>query len=254
MGLRHYKIQLASLADGTNITDASGTGGTVYVAQPGIQKKQSLFNKDGSVLANPIVMTNGTIEFYTQDTVFSVDLYGQSGAGRGFVKKNVVPSGPNEIYIDTLTRETTLVIPFDATDSAATVEQDTGFNLPTNSLTELWGSYIEVVTLQAGKTINVGTLSTEATGVAAGFMNAVSMAAVGTFPPAAVVTAGVLASNTVGTQLADYTVGTNTDDRGIFSPKQYRCDGVTISISYTTSAGTTTATGLICLKMTLPPV
>lgn len=252
MGLRHYKLQIASLLQGANVLTASGNLGTVFVAQLGLAKKQALFNKDGTTLANPIAMTNGSIEFYTADTVFSVDLYGQAATGHGFIHKSVVPSGNDEIYLDLNLRNTVLVIPFDGADQAATVEQDTGFNLPTHAVVNPLGVGVDVLTAQAGKTINFGTLSTEASGVAAGFMNAVSLAvATGVFP-AATITAGVLASNTYGTQLSDYTVGTNSDDRGIFNVKQYVCDGTTISLSYTLSTGTTTAAGFIKVPYSIP--
>lgn len=251
MGLKHYAIQLANLANGINLTDS---GGVCFVAQVGTAKKQALYNKDGTTMTNPSALTNGKIEFYVLDTVVSVDLYGQTGAGRGFVQKAVVPSGTNEIYIDGNAKDTTLVVPFDGGDYTATTETSTGFVLPTNAAVHLTGTGVDVLTAQAGKTLNVGILASEANGSATGFMNVVSLAAAGAVFPAPVVTAGVLASNTVGAFLADYTVGANSDDRGIFVAKPYRVDGVAHTVSLTTSATTTTAAGFIKLKMALSSV
>lgn len=252
MGLRHYSLQLASLNTGVNLDAANAAGvGMFYVAKAGLAKKQSLFNKDGSVLANPVALTNGRIEFYVADTVFSVDIYGQSPNGRGFQAKGVIPSGTNEIFLNTQERLTTLVIPFDNTDTVANTETDTGFNIPANAVVQPMAGGVDVLTADA-HTISVGTLSSEATGVAAGFFSALSMTNAKRVVPAATIAGGFLTANTYGTQLADYVVGTNADDRGIFNRKEYVCDGVTQSISYTTSAGTTTGAGFINIAMALP--
>lgn len=251
MGMKHYAIQLASLRTGRNITD---TGGTVYVAVAGSTQKVPLLTKAGATLANPITPTNGLIEFWTADTVATVDLYGQSPTGHGFIHKGDAASGISEIYLDVNTRRTDLIIPFAAADTTATTETDTGFNLPTNAIVSSVGMGVDVAVLQSAKTIDFGVLSTESGGVAAGFCSALSLAAAVTVVPKVTVTAGVWASSTIGSMLQDFTAGTNSDDRGLFDRRELVCDGTAVSISYTLSSGTTTAKGFLKIPMTLPNI
>lgn len=248
MGYKHYKIQLASVLNGANNTAA---GGSVYVAAASDTTKVPLFTAAGAVASNPVALVNGLIEFWTLDTVASVDLYGQTPRGHGFTQKGVVASGNNEIYVESNTRFTELVIPFSGADQTATVETNTGFTIPTNAVVQPYGGGLDVMTAQSAKTVSVGILSSETNGSATGFYVGLSLAATGPVIPAFTITTGVLAANTYGAFLSDYTVGTNADDRGISNRKEYPCDGVAHTVTYTTSSGTTTAKGFIKLPMIL---
>lgn len=251
MGLAHYKIQLASIKAGRNDNTA---GGKCYVAQTGDTTKQALFNKDGSTMANPFVPVNGLLEFYTADTVAKVDLYGQAGTGHAYNEKNVSPSGQNEIYLEYNQRKTTLIIPYSFADTAANTETDTGFALPKNSVTQPMEGGVDILTIMAAKTLSVGILSSQANGNATGFFSSLSTAVAGAVVPAATIAAGLLTANTYGAFLADYVVGTNTDDRGIFNRKEYVCDGVATNVSYTLAAATTAGKGFIKIPYTIPNV
>lgn len=251
MGLKHYKIQLASLRTGKNIVS---TGGKVYVAKTGETVKETLYTAAGASATNPVSITNGLIEFWTADTVASVDLYGQSPTGHGFTHTAEVASGLNEIYIDTNAKWTELVIPFAAADTTATTETSTGFTLPTNAVVQPMGIGVDVLTAQSAKTIDFGVLSSESGGVAAGFGSAVSLGTAAAVFPALTVTAGVAASTTYGSLLADFTAGANSDDRGIFNRKEYRCDGTAHTISYTLSSGSTTSKGFLKIPYIIPNI
>jgi hypothetical protein len=89
----------------------------------------------------------------------------------------VTPSGPNEIYIDTLKREQTAKIPFSITDSTAATEKDTGFDLPAQAavLDRLHGMQVVVTTLDSSQNILFGLLSSESGGDADGFSTNVSL-------------------------------------------------------------------------------
>lgn len=115
-------------------------------------------------------------------------------------------------------------------------EKDTGWDLPAKAL--VVDVFVNVTTLEATattKTIDVGLLSSESGGDADGFLNDVSTATPAAIKRGAVtVTSGVWASMTFGVLLADFTAGTNADDRGLYNRKWYASDAVTAkSVSYT---------------------
>jgi len=136
--------------------------------------------------------------------------------------------------------------------SAATnAEQDTTFDLPAKAI--VMDVFVEVTTAEvtgSTKTITVGTKAGESGGVAAGFLNGVSVAATGMKKGAVTVTSGVWASNTYGSNLSDFTAGTNSDDRGLFTRKQYLTDSVTAkSIVWTPASAFTEFRGNIYIVL-----
>ena len=227
--MKHFHIQLQS-ADGTPIITA---GGFCYVAVNGANNKQTLYNKDGSALANPIALNRGAIDFHTGNDVNQVDLYVQSPTGHFAVAKNVKPSGQNEIVIDTLNRHQTMVIPFSIADTTATTETDTGFDCPGSSLI-LPNPAVLVETLDATETIDVGTATAE-TGDPNGFLALASVNAAGLIK-------GTLASTgqTIGALLS-----ADESGAGVLVPEAHVSAGK--SIVYTLTAGTDTAAGKIIL-------
>ena len=247
MGLYHYALNLVD-HEGNQITTA---GGKVYVATASAAAKATLYTAAGAALANPITPTNGRIEFWTATTVSSVDLYGMAPGGQFFVAKGVKPSGNNEIVVDTSDKVQVAVIPFAIADTTATTETDTGFDIPTNAAVLPHGVGVDVLTLDATETIDIGLLSTESGGDADGFGVTVSVATAVKQVAQTVVTTGVIASTTAGALICDYIVGTNADDRGISHYKAHVCDGTAKSISYTLTAGTDTAAGFITIPYQL---
>lgn len=246
--MRHYEISLLDVLTGKAIQD---TGGKAYVASNGAAAKATLYNKGGTSLTNPVTPTNGKIEFYTADSVAKVDLYIQAPKGQALVVKDVAPSGPNEIGVNTAAHQT-LVIPFSIANTTAATETDTGFDIPTDAIVQPHGTLVEVSTVDATETIDVGILSSESGGDADGLLAVLSVATAAPVLPAATVTAGVYSANTFGALISDYTVGTNTDDRGLFNAKQYRCNGTAKSVSYTLTTGSDTAEGFIKITYELP--
>lgn len=245
--MRHYRL---SLAKNNALGEAINTaGGTVYVTAAGGTAKATLYNADGSALANPISISNGKIEFYTADSVVSVDMYGQSPTGHAFTQKAVTPSGNNEIYVGTAGSTTTLIIPFNIANTTANVETDTGFDLPTNALIlPAMGLGIEVATLDSGQTILFGTLSSESGGDADGFAVGLSTAAAVSVPANFSDNGTALNGNTYGALVSGYLAGAT----GWAYLKQYRCDGTAKSISYTLNTGTDTAAGFLRIPYAVP--
>lgn len=227
----HFRMQLISAVTGEN---ASATGGQVQVCTAGTGTKAAIYDATGAVLTNPIQLTNGLIEFYTLDTVASVDVYGISAGGYAFNRTGLVAPGLSEIPIDSRCKEQVALIPFSAVDSTAATEKDTGFDLPVTAMVSPFVG-VNVLGNQVSKTMDVGILSSEPSGDADGLMVAISLNA-----------AGSVLAKSASTATRGALIGAGTLDRGaaIVSGTQ--------SVSYTTSSGSTTTNGLLAIPYTLP--
>ena len=253
MGLAHYSIQLQDHRSGEIIETA---GGACYVAQAGLPDKQTVKDKTGATVTNPVALTNGRIDFYVDDTVASVDLYVQGPSGHFVVAKTVKPSGPNEIMIDQGVLRQVAVIPFSVDDTTATTETDTGFDLPTNARIDPTGVGVRVTTVDATETIDVGLLSTESGGDANGLVAALSVATAGFVLAKPTLTAGgsetYYASTTLGALLVTFLAGADTaTDVGTHERIAHVGNGTAKSFSYTLTAGTDTAEGFIVIPYDL---
>lgn len=217
--MRHFKLALAkSNPLGESIRIA---GGAVLVVGADF-KKVALKDKDGGDLANPVALNYGQLEFYTADDVVSVDLYGLAPTGHAIKQVGVVPSGNNEIYVDTCEGNTVVEVPVHAEDYTAGSENDTGLDLVTGSVVVAGAINVEVNTVDATETLDVGTLSSESNGDADRFIAAASVA-----------TAGTVMSTTLSASFA-------------VAP------GDATSLSITPSAGSDTFAGVVKLPVQLP--
>ena len=247
-----------------------GAGGVCMVVVQGGFDQVALTDRDGASVANPTVLTQGQIEFYTADSVLQVDLYGMAPGGEAFSLLALDPSGPNEIFIDTNQAMGVLRIPFSDTDSTDAVEQDTGFDIPINMQILSAGMGIYVNDVDATEGMDVGILSGESGGDANGFMEVIL-----------VDTAGFVAAE-IGFQVGanatfmdltggdnEFTLGalmcaalsrvavsegSNVDtDEGFYLTVPFIGDGTAESVSYTTTTGSDTGNGLILLPYMKAP-
>ena len=228
----NFKLQMTDPNTGEIIQSA---GGTVYVATNGSAAKATLYNKDGSSLANPITPTRGMVDFWVADTVETVDLYGMSPDGYSFQKTGVVRSGSNELFIDRSNRSQVLVVPFSIADTAAATETDTGFDTGTQ---RMWlpTPALRVSTLDATETIDVGTDGSGANDPD-GFIAAASVATAAVVVPT--LTNG---SATLGVLLSVQ----DSANAGDLVPESH-FNATSENITYTLTAGTDTAAGFIYL-------
>jgi hypothetical protein len=237
-----FDIQLTDATTGQTMIDA---GGTVYVAPAGEENKQALVNADtGATLANPLTPTRGKIRFgiaSVSPLETAVDLYGMTANGRAFVVKNVKSGNASEIFIDTVRRDQTLIIPFSIANTTAATETDTGFDLPAQAQVRPFPS-IFVVDVDATEVIDVGLLSSESGGDADGFIDGVSLATAGHVDPtfASAVTQGALLRVTA------------TGASAVI-PESHIINATARSVTYTLDAGTDTATGFIQIPYVLAP-
>lgn len=230
--MREYRIQLKDLFTGKTIITA---GGKVYVAITGDAAKQTLYDKDGAALSNPVTPTRGFINFFVADTVEKVDLYGLAPGGEFFVRKEIVPSGDNELLVDTNNRYQSFVIPFAIADTSAATETSTGFVIPSKAAM-LPTPFVDVLTADATEDIDVGTLSSDS-GDADGFIDSVSVGTAG------IAKATLLASgDTMGALLSVLDSANAGDDA-----PEADVSMVGKTITYTLSTGSDTAEGFIHL-------
>lgn len=235
--MRKFRVQLVDQVTGAAITTA---GGKAYVAINGDAAKATLYTAAGAALTNPVTPTNGIIEFYTADAVSIVDLYVQSPTGHFVVVKNVIASGPNSIFINRGLVESLMVIPFAAADQTAATETNTGFSVPTNGMVLPGGMGLEVLTVDATETIDVGTLSS-ASGDADGFIVGASVATAGVVKASlanGAVTLGALLKVQDSANVGDAVPEASTASAGK-------------AITYTLSAGSDTAEGFLKIPVQL---
>lgn len=227
-----FAIQLKDAILGQSIISA---GGKVIVCDAGTPDKTTIFSDaDGTSLANPLTPVRGMIEFWTLDTVLSVDLHIMSPTGHFLSVAGVAASGPNEVIVPTNDRQGVMKIPFSAAAGAAT-EINTGIAIPATAAVQP-APLLLVTALDATETIDVGTLSTDS-GDANGFIAAASVAALGLVKPT-LATAGI----TLGALLFVQ----DSANAGDEAPEQdVSMAGKTIT--YTLSTGTDTAKGFILL-------
>lgn len=148
-------------------------------------------------------------------------------------------------------------LPFAASN---TTEVDTGFALPKNSVIYPWEMFILVDTLNSGKTIDVGILSTESAGDANGFIAGLSLTTAGMIKPSNTLTQGTnahyISATTWGVLfMAAACMGANTAEQNavpLFTP--YICATSPCHISYTTSSADTVSVGRIVFRVHTYPI
>lgn len=229
--MKKFQLQLYERLNGKIVRDS---GGVCLVAQAGSPRRQAILDSSGASATNPVALVNGNIEFYTANSVNSVDLFVMAPGGQFIVAKGVQPGADDALYVDA-SRHQVLVCPFAIQDTAANTETDTGFNFPANAVILPQGLGALVTTAEGSRTINTGLLASETGGDANGFLAGVSLAAAGLAIPTL-----ASAGQTLGALLTVDESGT-----GGLVPEAHRIDGTAVSLSYTLSASTASAQGYI---------
>lgn len=232
---RQFSVELYD-QNGKRIT---ASGGVVKVITAGAYDEVATLDANGAALANPISLSNGSAEFFTADTVETVDIYGQAPDGRGFVALGVEAGVNKRLVVDTSQYSGVLKIPFDIgedSDITAAAEFDTGFDASAN-LVFLPQPSVFIGEADATETIDVGT-DGAGSDDPNGFLAALAVS--GTVNTADV---GTLANGaeTLGALLFVQDSANAGDD----APQSFPGDGD--SITLTLSAGSDTAAGIINL-------
>ena len=179
-GYNRFRFQLKDEVTKQSIIKS---GGSCFVTIAGSSQKETLTDKNGVALTNPLQLTAGFIDCCVNVAHLTVDMYIMCPGGQFVVLKGIAPSGLDEYEVPTNQKRQTMVIPFNIADCTAGTEFDTGFALPAQCrvLNRLHGAGLLVTTAETAgaKTILVGTLSTNSGGSASEFINGSSTATLG---------------------------------------------------------------------------
>jgi hypothetical protein len=228
------------------LTDMQGkailaTGGMAQVCVNGSPDKvAAVFDSAQVATTNPVALSRGMLYFEVAKSVTILDIYLATPTGQFVVLKNVVPGDRSVVAYEPKDAESTWVIPFSHADSTDATEKDTGFDLPSGGLVSPFVG-LEVVDVDATETINVGILSSEASGDADGFIAVASIATAGS-----VRIAPLNGADTLGALLKVQDSVNAGDD----APAPHAVLSTSRSVSYTTTAGTDTGSGFIHLTVT----
>lgn len=201
----------------------------------------------------PRSFVNGTVRFWTDQSVTSVDLSLMTAKGEAYFFEDVAYS-VHRLDINPFMRDHVLVLPFGASDAT---ETDTGIDLPANLLIK--DALLKVTTADATETLDVGILSSESGGDADGLLMLMDVANLGFVNPFPVVTNGTNIDYNVhtsgrGALLKQGIAGADAVATcGGVQPRFYRTDGTAKSVTYTGSTGSDTAAGYIILSYTRLP-
>lgn len=195
-----------------------------------------------------VTFRDGLVRFWTASTVTALDICGITADGRTFSFNSVTPS-QHVIPVNPFHALQLAVIPF----GPSVAETDTGLDLAINSLITVTDVKLRVTTADAARTLGFGLLTGEAGGNANGFMVGALMTTVGFVELLPQITGGTnidfVGTRYIGDLLSTSIVGADAVATvGGFTPKVYRTDGVAKSLTYTGSAGTTTAAGYVYLS------
>lgn len=216
------------------------SGGMAQICVNGSPDKVSaVYDSAGNVTTNPAALTAGRLDIQVPATVTVCDIFLATPTGQFIVLKDVRPGDRSIVMYDANDLVSDWVIPYSHTDSTDNVEKDTGFDLPSGALVDPFPG-LEVVDIDATETINVGILSTEASGDADGFIAAASIATIGS-----VRVSCLNGADTLGALLKVQDSVNAGDD----APAPHVVLSTSRSISYTTSTGTDTGSGYIHLTV-----
>ena len=248
-----YYLQLVNKRTGMAINDDSGVANVLTVNSPA---EVTIYADDmGTAASNPLTMTDGKIRFFTLASVTSVDVSILTAAGQAIFVEGLT-SSQHRIDVDTETRSQLLIVPFLFLAGGTVV--DTGFNIPAKCRIDPFRLGLRVTTADAGETIDVGLLASEAGGDEDGFIVAASLASLGYINLIPQITGGTnidyVSTNYVGVLLATTIAGADAVATvGGWSPKcNYVTDGTATSLTYTPSSSDTAA-GYILIGYDLLP-
>ena len=233
----NWKFQLFNSRTGNQIDDDTGK---LQVMTAGSPVVPTIYSDDrGTVGSSPLTFTNGLVEFWTVNTITSLDISILTAAGDAILLAGTTP-GLTRVTVDVSSREQLLVIPWLFLAGGTVV--DTGLDMPANMLVEFAG--VRVTAIDAGETIDFGTLAGEAGGDENGFITLASIATLGMVELEPQITGGTnidyVGTNYVGVLLCTTIAGADAVATvGGYTRKRYRTDGTAKSLVYTPSSSDT---------------
>src|SRR3990167_791942 len=244
-GFTNWKLELVNKRTGLIIDDDAGKARVMTAGAPA---SPTLYADSlGTALTNPITFTNGKAEFWTVNTITSVDVSIMTAAGEAVYLRGTTP-GLTKVEVDKEQMEHVLVIPFGPNDNDVL---DTGFDIPANML--ITDVSMRVDTVDATETIEFGFENAVEGGDLDGLIDAALVDTAGYVELEPQITGGTnidyVGTNYVGALLCTSIAGADAVATvGGFTRKKYRTDGTIKSFVYTGSAGSDTAAGYFFVR------
>lgn len=222
-GFTEWYFQLFNTRTRRPIDDDSGICNVLTDGSP-VEISIYTSGNGQTAASNPITFTNGVINFWTADTVTSLDLSILTASSHAIFAESVVPSN-QRIDIDPDRIVQKVVIPYLVVGASEAIV-DTGFDLSAAMLVK--DIELDVITLGTGAVLDIGT-STDSDG----FADGVAASATG-FPITLLEEALVSTSGLFGALLANAT-GTYVRKKHI---RANATSGANIVYTNTTSSST----------------
>lgn len=265
---REWFLQLFDTVKAKPIDDDTGKY-QVYTA--GSAVRQTIYDSAGVQLTQEVVgtsfisrtMTDGKIRFFTNATCSSVDISVLTARGRAYFLKAVAPS-QHRVDVDPTVSDYTLVAAFNDKASCTTV-RPLGFQLKKGMMIK--DVRVQVTAAFAGAAAASNRYSVGRSGAALGFLNNITLSAVGFRNPAPTVsTTGVVVANRYGSDLS-YFHASSTGGVDCFVRKSFiapatsstgnlvvkRQTGATLTHSFTNTGVSGAGKGYIYYFYTLLP-
>ncbi len=205
VGLRHYFLKLVNTRTKKPLNDDSGDF-QVYTA--GAATRATIYNAAGTQLTQEVVgtsfvsrdMSDGTIEFYTQQSVSSVDISILTAKGRSYFLKGITQS-QHRVDVDPERSEYLLVAAINDKASCTTV-RPLGFQLRKGMVVK--DVIVNVTTAFAGAAAASNRYSVGKSGTPLGFLDNVTLSSVGFKRSTAVVSTTGFVKVRAGSLLRDF--------------------------------------------------
>lgn len=203
--LRHYFLKLVNTRTKKPLNDDSGDF-QVYTA--GAATRATIYNAAGTRLTQEVVgtsfisrdMTDGTIEFYTDRSVSSVDVSILTAKGRAYFLKGVTAS-QHRVDVDPERSDYMLVAAFNDKASCTTV-RPLGFQLRKGMVVK--DAIIKVTAAFAGAAAASNRYSVGKSGTPLGFLDNVTLSSTGFKDSRPVLSGTGLVKSRLGTLLSTY--------------------------------------------------
>lgn len=242
--LYELKVYGSQSLDGVSDDGVIESAALVFVYDAGTKTLATLYSSTGrATLANPMTRAQFTTEkgirFYAEAN--SVDIVVNTDKGFTGTYSGVTPY-IHTLKVNTASADRCLVFPM--LFNAGATEVDTGLDLP--KFSAVYDAQVEVVTLDAGETVDIGTLTGETAADPNGFVAAASVATAGFVQPTTVTVGGsetFVAATTYGALLATLSAGSDvaTDVGAVVRKSHFVAGSDAVSISYTPSTSDTFA-------------
>jgi len=223
VSLKEFYLQLVNTRTKKAIDDDAGS---YQVYQPGSPTRQTIYNAAATALTQAVqfgdyvsrTMTDGVINFFTQQTVTSVDISVLTNGGRAFFLKGV-PQSQKRVDVDPEEHRYTLIVGIN--DSASsTAQRSTGFTLRKGMIVEdVW---VKTTTAFVGAATNNNVLNIGIAGDSDAFARLLNVSSVGYKQIKVHSTTGkIFATQFAGVQLADWDTSSAQTVMGWFTRKKY---------------------------------